>query len=312
MRHVHPDLVGSARLQAAADETGSGEAFLQLIVGDCLPGSCGSTHSHFLPVGAGTLQSGGNRARPAFGRTPNKCEVFAFHAAIAAVGGELFGQALVGGIILGDHQETGCLLVDAVDDAGTLHPADTGQTIAAMGNQGVDEGASFIACTGVDHQPRRLVDDNEVGVLVDDGELDILRCGISGQGRWDRHDELFATLEPVATVDDRAAIHCDVTIRDQLLKAGAADCRKCRRQGAVKPVRIGDSVFEYCGWRIHRVSLRMPECLPIGKDSVLPSSIGQDGSLSRCKGGFDSRREHHQTITMSVFLRSIPAVIVAK
>ncbi len=27
--------------------------------------------------------------------------------------------------------------------------------------------------------------------------------------------------------------------------------------------------------------------------NTVPSSIGQDGSLSRCKGGFDSRRDHH-------------------
>ena len=88
----------------------------------------------------------------------------------SAVVGEQGGEALVGGVGLGDDQQAGGVLVEPVDDAGPPDPADPRQAGAAMGDQRVDQRAVRMARRRMDDEAGRLVDDDQVLVLEDDVE----------------------------------------------------------------------------------------------------------------------------------------------
>ena len=80
----------------------------------------------------------------------------------------------MGGVGLGDDEQAGRVLVEPVDDAGPLDPADPRQARAAMADQRVDQRAVGVARRRMDDEARRLVDDDEMVVLVDDVERDVL------------------------------------------------------------------------------------------------------------------------------------------
>ena len=61
---------------------------------------------------------------------------------------------------------------------GRLTPPMPERLVAAVGDQRVDERADGVAGGGVHDEACRLVDDDEVGVLVDDVERD--RLGLAG------------------------------------------------------------------------------------------------------------------------------------
>ena len=57
---------------------------------------------------------------------------------------------------------------------GRFTPPMPGQALAAMGDERVDQGAALVPGRRMDDEPGRLVDDDQVLVLVDDGERDRL------------------------------------------------------------------------------------------------------------------------------------------
>ena len=76
------------------------------------------------------------------------------------------------------------VLVEAVHDAGALDAADARQ-IGAVRQEGVDQRATRVARGRVYRHARGLVDDDQVGVFVDDGEVDGLRASgraVPGRG----------------------------------------------------------------------------------------------------------------------------------
>ena len=167
--------------------------------------------------------------------------------AIAAMGGELLGQALVGRIILGDDQQAAGVLVQPVHDAGALYPANAGKAIAAMGNEGIDQGSRLIAGPGVNHEPCGLVDDDQVLVFIDHGERNGFGPWFGCHGRRDHRLHALARLQLVAGFGCGNTLDRDLAFRDKPLKAGAADLGKSKRQEAVKPVRGFDGCAEGLG-----------------------------------------------------------------
>ena len=75
---------------------------------------------------------------------------------------------------LGDDHQPGGVLVEPVDDARPLHPADARQRRAAMADQRIDQRAVGMARRGMDDEAGGLVDDDEVLVLEHDVERDVL------------------------------------------------------------------------------------------------------------------------------------------
>ena len=86
------------------------------------------------------------------------------------VGGEQLGQPLMRLVGLGDHQQSRGIAVDAVDDAGPLHPANAGEFAPAMVEQRVNQRAIGMTRGGMHHQPSGLIDDDQIVVLEDDVE----------------------------------------------------------------------------------------------------------------------------------------------
>ena len=72
--------------------------------------------------------------------------------------------------VLRDDQEAARVLVEAVHDAGARHAGERGR----VREQGVEQRSAPVAAAGVHDQPRRLVDDEERVVFVDDRERDVL------------------------------------------------------------------------------------------------------------------------------------------
>ena len=87
-------------------------------------------------------------------------------------------EALVRRVRLGDDEQPGRTLVETVHDARPLDAADARQAVAAVGDERVDERAGGVPGGGMHDEVRRLVDDDEVAILVDDVERDRLGGGL--------------------------------------------------------------------------------------------------------------------------------------
>ena len=183
-RRVDADLVGPARLQDGLDPGEVGQVFQQAHLGDgvadarrrALPRQAGVLEDRHALAVVGVAGDGGVNDGVLEGQAaPEQGVVLADRRA----GLDLLAQALVGEVVLGDDDQAGRVFVQAMDDAGALDAADAGQ-VAAVGEQGVDQRARLGPRRGVDDQALGLVDDDEVGVLVDDVERDGFGLGLLG------------------------------------------------------------------------------------------------------------------------------------
>src|ERR1051325_10336333 len=120
-----------------------------------------------------------------------------------------------------------------MDDAWSRDAADAFERGAAVGDQRVDQRARQIAGRRMDDEARRLLDHDEIVILVDDLEGNVLatRLGIGRRRHLD--DITVAVFDPVVGVFYRFFVVRNEPLTDQLLKARAAEERKCARQ---KPV----------------------------------------------------------------------------
>src|SRR4051794_1496647 len=73
--------------------------------------------------------------------------------------GELVRQRAVRGIVFGNHHAAARVLVQSMNYSWPLLSADSGQRGAVM-KQGINERAAAMAGAGMNHQARRLVDDD--------------------------------------------------------------------------------------------------------------------------------------------------------
>ena len=124
-------------------------------------------------------------------------EVAALELAGPAMVGELLGERAMRLVGLGHDQQPAGVLVETVHDARPRHAADARKAVAAMGDERVDEGAACVAGTGMDHEPGRLVDDDQRVVLVDHVQGDGLGGGFGGHGRGQDELETVARFDPV-------------------------------------------------------------------------------------------------------------------
>ena len=125
----------------------------------------------------------------------------------------------MGSVGLCDHQQTGGVLVEPVDDPGTFDATNTGK-VAAVVEEGVDEGPRRIAGRGMDYETGRFVDQQEIVVLEHDVERNIFRLGIESFKRR------FVNHDPIPAVDGggwfgRFLVEPDVTGIDQTPHPGS-------------------------------------------------------------------------------------------
>ena len=98
-----------------------------------------------------------------------------FILSVQAVIRQLRRQSLVRHVILCRNDKPRCVLIDAVDYAGSPLTADTGEAVPAMVHQRVYKCAVRVPRSRVDHHAAGLVDNDNVRILIDDVERDILR-----------------------------------------------------------------------------------------------------------------------------------------
>ena len=180
---VDADLVGAAGKKFYFQQGGPGPR------GDDFPVGPGRTalgaHSHFLPVDGVASDRAFPRTHLAFGPTEHKSEVGFLGFPVL----ELAAEFAVGGVGFCGDEDSGSFQIKPVDDAGALGPSSGGKAARAVVQQGGGEGARRPAGAGMHGDPRRFVQDNDVGVLVQDVERDGFRFHVprGGVGNSDGH-----------------------------------------------------------------------------------------------------------------------------
>ena len=229
---VNADLMGAPGLQPAFHQACPAVDRPQHpVVGDRFPAASGDD-GHLFPVLRISADISGDRAFPRRRRPPAHRLVRALQGML----GELTREGGVGGIVLRRHQQSRRILVDPVDDPRPGDPADSRQRIAAMGQQRVDQRPVRIARRRMHHEARRLVHDDQVFVLEDDGERDRLGDGPGGRRLGDTHLEGLAQFDPPGGLGYPRARLGDRSAGDEGLDAAARHVGQGVRQ---HPVQTG-------------------------------------------------------------------------
>ncbi len=88
-------------------------------------------------------------------------------------------ERLEGGVVLGDDEAARGLLVEAVDDARPENAADARESRDVV-EERVDQRAPRVPGGRMDDEAGGLVEDEEVAILVEDGERQVLGLGDGG------------------------------------------------------------------------------------------------------------------------------------
>jgi hypothetical protein len=107
-----------------------------------------------------------DRAALAVGHAPDEGHVAALHRPGAAVVGELRGQRLMRVVVLGDHHQPGRVLVEPVHDARPADAADAGRLAPQWAISALTSVPLSVPRGRVHDQALRLVDDDDVVVLM--------------------------------------------------------------------------------------------------------------------------------------------------
>ncbi len=141
-------------------------------------------------------------------------------------------ERLEGGVVLGDDEAARRLLVEAVDDARPENAADAREPRDVV-QERVDQGPPGVPGGRMDHEPGRLVEDEQVAVLVEDGERQVLGLGNGGRGWWHRDLDALPALEPERRAA-RPSVDEHPSGLEQRLDARPAERGKARRDRPVE------------------------------------------------------------------------------
>ena len=230
IRHVHPDLMGPPGLQTAPDMGEPLKPLQYLPVGHRIPPPV--RHGHLLPI----------RTMPANRRVHSPAvlpQVPDHHRLICpcqTVVLKLCGQCLVRSIILCRNDQAAGVPVDAVDDAGAQRAPHAAEAPPAVVEQGVDQGPVRVPRRRVDHHPHRLIDHDDVLVLIDHIQRDILRQGVRRLRL--RHEDLYR-LRPAqfAALGRRPPVYRHLLPGNKPRRRGAGQLRQTPCQETAAPLR---------------------------------------------------------------------------
>ena len=236
MRHMHANLVRAAGFQMAgkARDLPVQKAFLHLIMGDGVARALMRRNSHFPAVVRRARKRRIHLAKAGQGRAPHQRLIAALHAPVAAMGSKLRAEREMRSIGFGRYHDAACVLVEAVDNARALFPANTRQRVAAMGDERVDERCLTIAGRRMHHHARWLVQHDELVILVQNIQRDVLAGNGGFSGWWHGERNLVIRFDPPgrvfyrvgSAVAYRASFDSAGSGFDKRLQARAADFRR--------------------------------------------------------------------------------------
>ena len=120
-------------------------------------------------------------------------------------------------------------------DAGTRQ----GRSPRIARQQAIEQGAAPVAGRRMDHQAGRLVDHQQVRVLVDHVQRHGLGLKGLALGRGAQLDlAAVARLDPLCTAQDRLAVDLHRAVGNQLLQVAARELRHLRGQHPVQPLAV--------------------------------------------------------------------------
>src|SRR5262245_54422243 len=101
----------------------------------------------------------------------NECYVCLLNVAIL----KSLAQPCMCNVVLGNNKQTGCFLIEPMDNSGTERSSQCRQ-ILEMKCQAVDKRSRFRSGPRVDHESCILLNDRQIRILKIDLERDLLRC----------------------------------------------------------------------------------------------------------------------------------------
>lgn len=176
---VHPDLVGAPCVQGCLNQGVGGEMLYHLVEGMCLPPV--RYHRHTLSVSGMPTDWGIYGTFLWRGATFYQHQVPFDYTAVLHLGGKFE----VGGLVLGNYHEAGGIFVEAMHNAGSKGAVNGGD-IRTMSQDGIHQRVTGVPRCRMNGDISRLVDHQDIIVLVDDGEGNILGdegWGSGGGGR---------------------------------------------------------------------------------------------------------------------------------
>ncbi len=169
---------------------------------------------------------------------------------------KLRGELLVRKIVLGNDEQPGRVLVDAVDNAGAQRAAHAGERVAAVVQQGVDERPLPVPRGGVHDQTLGLVDDDHVRVLIRNVQRNILRLRLRRLRLGERQHQHVAGGDAGVFLC-RRAVEQYLPVLAQPLRGAAGDAGRKARDArvhalvrAVRQDRHGWRPFSVCRTKI--------------------------------------------------------------
>ena len=143
--------------------------------------------------------------------TPNNRGIATVHSAQHKVARKCVMRQLG----FGDDHQPARALVEAMNDTRPANPADPGEARTAVADQGVDERPLRVSRRGVDNQPCRFVDDDQMSIL----ELNIQRNRLRNRGRvciiGKKYDEILAAADAQLRITQHCPLACDMAGADQ-------------------------------------------------------------------------------------------------
>lgn len=232
MSHMDAHLMRTPGLEPTLDEGSTVQPLQRAIVGDGMLTPTLALHRHFLAIGVRATDPRIDSPRRRGGHAADEGKITPVNAVLL----ELPRQTLMGPVRLGNDEEPGRVLVDAVHDPWPSNAADARKLPGTVMKQRIDECAIRISGGGMDDHASRLVDDDEMLVLVNDDQIDLLRhrLGRRGLGNGEGKSRFGAHLER-RIADRRTAGSADMTGEDQRLHALARQLRHKRGKRTIKP-----------------------------------------------------------------------------
>lgn len=129
---------------------------------------------------------------------------------------ELRCQGLVRDVVFGDKEEPGGIFVQPVDDAWSDMSADPGE-ILTMVEKSVNKGAAIVPCSRMYDEARRLVEDQEVTILVHNVEGEGRGLQRKGTRCGNMHQDLVSGPKSKAGGNTPFATHLHVSGIDKAL-----------------------------------------------------------------------------------------------